>query len=123
MDMFFPFLIVTIVAFIVKHYDNPQVNEDDVVPQETITNDSLAVGDLVIFEVSGVKKSELNQTHQTVKGQVLSFGEERIEIDNFIRKNDPKARKDSQGRARRQYRFDQIVGGRDNIRTICYGLS
>ncbi len=121
MDMFFPFLIVIIVAFIVKHYDDPEVNEEVVIPQAIIADNSLAVGNIVMFEVFGIKKSESNQTHQTIRGQILSFGEERIEMDNFDRKNNPKARKDSQGRARRQYRFDQIVGGRNNIRIICHG--
>jgi hypothetical protein len=106
---------------IADHFDHPKVNENIIMPQTTIINNSLAVGDIVVFEVSGIKKSASNQTHQTVRGQVLSFGDERIEVDNFNRKNELKARKDKQGRARRQYRFDQILGGRNNIRIIHHG--
>lgn len=121
MDMLFPIMIVTLLMLIVDHFDHPKVNENIIMPQTTIIDNRLAIGDIVVFEVSGIKKSAPNQTHQTVKGQVLSFGDERIEIDNFIRKNDPKARKDNQGRARRQYRFDQILGGRNNIRIAYHG--
>lgn len=116
MDLFFPITIIIIIGFIVKHYDHPKINEDVIIPHIIIVNNDFAIGDFVIFEVSNIKRSELNQSRQTVRGEVLSFGEERIEVDNLNRKNDPKARKDSQGRARRQYRFDQIIGGRNNIR-------
>ncbi len=121
MDMFFLIMILTLLMLIVDYFDQPKNIEDIVPPQIIVVNDNLAVGDFVIFEVFSIKKSEFNQTNQTIRGEVLSFGEERIEIDNFDRKNDPKARKDSQGRARRQYRFDQILGGRKQIRIAYHG--
>lgn len=121
MDLFFPIIIIIIIGFIVKHFDTPQTNEDINTSQATIVNNDLTVGDIVIFEVFNIKKSEFNQTNQTIRGQVISFGNDRIEIDNFDRKNNPKVRKDSSGKARRQYRFDQIIGGRNNIRIVYHG--
>lgn len=121
MDMFFPIMILTLLMLIADYFDQQKNVEDVFMPQATTTNDSLAIGDFVIFEVFNIKRSESNQSRQTVRGEVLSFGEERIEVDNLNRKNDPKARKDSQGRARRQYRFDQILGGRTNIRIAYHG--
>ena len=121
MDMFFLIMILTLLMLIVNHFDKPKNVEDIATPQTTVTNDNFAIGDFVIFEVFSIKKSESNQSRQTVRGEVLSFGEERIEVDNLNRKNDPKARKDSQGRARRQYRFDQILGGRKKIRIAYHG--
>ncbi len=121
MDMFFLIMILTLLMLIVDYFDQPKNVEDIAPPQTIVTNDSLAVGDFVIFEVFNIKKSEFNQTNQTIRGKVLSFGDDRIEVDNFSRKNDPKARKDSQGRSRRQYRFDQILGGRNNIKVAYHG--
>ena len=121
MDMFFLIMILTLLMLIVDYFDQPKNVEDIAVPQIMVVNDHFAVGDFVIFEVFSIKKSEFNQANQTIRGEVLSFGEERIEIDNLDRKNDPKARKDSQGRSRRQYRFDQILGGRNNIRIAYHG--
>ncbi len=119
MNMFFLVAVLACIGFIVQYYDDLQ--QAVITPEETIVDNNFAVGDFVMFEVSNIKRSELNQSRQTVRGEVLSFGEERIEVDNLNRKNDPKARKDSQGRARRQYRFDQILGGRNNIRIAYHG--
>ncbi len=121
MDMFFLIMVYTLLMLIADYFDQPKNVKDIAVQQIIVVNDNFAVGDFVIFEVSNIKRSELNQSRQTVRGEVLSFGEERIEVDNLNRKNDPKARKDSQGRARRQYRFDQILGGRNNIRIAYHG--
>lgn len=121
MDALFTIMIFTLLMLIADHFNNPKIVKDIPVPQTTTIDDSLAVGDFVIFEVFNIKRSESNQSRQTVRGEVLSFGDDRIEVDNFSRKNDPKARKDSQGRARRQYRFDQILGGRSNIRIAYHG--
>jgi len=68
------------------------------------------VNDLVMFNVRNLKESAVNNHIQTVRGQVLSIGKDRIEVNNFDRLADSTARKDNEGRARRQYRYDQIIG-------------
>ncbi len=77
-----------------------------------------AVDDIVIFNVKNLKDSATNNVAQTIRGSVLSFGADRIEIDNFDRLSDPSARKDNAGRARRQYRYDNIVGGREGVSVV-----
>lgn len=68
------------------------------------------VNNIVMFNVKNLKESAVNNHVQTVRGQVLSIGKDRIEVNNFDRLSDKSARRDNEGRCRRQYRFDQIVG-------------
>ena len=77
-----------------------------------------AVDDIVIFNVRNLKDSAITNIAQTIRGSVLSFGTERLEIDNFDRLSSPSARKDNSGRARRQYRYDSIVGGREGVNVV-----
>lgn len=76
------------------------------------------VNDIVVFNVTNLHDSATNNHAQTIRGAVLSFGTDRIEMDNFDRLSDPSSRKDNAGHARRQYRYDSIVGGREGINVV-----
>lgn len=80
--------------------------------------DMFNINDIVVFNVTNLHDSATNNHAQTIRGAVLSFGVDIIEIDNFDRLSEKYARKDSSGRARRKYRYDSIVGGREGISVV-----
>ena len=75
-------------------------------------------GDIVVFQVNDIKESALSQESQTIRGEIISSGPDRIMINNFDRLADPNARKNNEGQAIRQYRFDQIVNGKEGIEVV-----